>query len=298
VPFLRHREDVPENFVCAGELEPISITERRYALRSSVYMMPRQRMTRRTPFSLPARGRYVFQGAELGGGDFLGLSERERHVDQESEVVILPKRLDQDALKELPGGLLGETSVNRFIHEDPMLTLGFREYTGREPMKLISWTQSARSGQLMVKNLDHTMERRATVLLNLDTHASGKYGAEVLEKSFSLARGVCEALEDARIPYSFMTNAQLLGASAGGDAGDGLGGAHIRPILETLGRAGYERTETSWALVDRAVQRAEEGRVHILITPTPNDLTRAGLDRLALRTGTQPRVLITSEVVA
>jgi len=297
VPFLRLMEDVPQSMRCSGELEIASIENRRAWLRSSLYMMPRQRLTRRTPFSMEKRGRYVFLGAELGGGDFLGFSERRKRADAEQEVIILPKRLDSLDVSALPGGLLGDMSVNRFIHEDPMLTLGFREYTGREPMKLISWTQSARMGQMMVKNLDHTMERTATVLLNMDTFAFGTYGEELMEKSFSLARGVCEALEDARIPYTFLTNAALAGANGmTGEVGDGLGKAHLQPILEALGRATYENTGRVWSLVDRASKMSGEGRSHILITPMRNDLERAELENLERRAGVKARVLVTMEV--
>ena len=297
VPFLRLVEDVPDCFTCAQELETASVTEKRGALRSSVYMMPRQRMTRRTRFCLPKRGRYLFQGAELSGGDFLGFCERGRRVDLLREVVILPPKLETDAVRALPGGLLGDVSVNRFIHEDPMLTLGFREYTGREPMKRISWTQSARAGQWMVKNLDHTMERTATVMLNLDTFAFGKYGDELIEKSFSLARSVCETLEEARIPYAFLTNARLAGGNGlTGEVGDGLGDAHLKPILEGLGRATYDKTSRVWSLIDRASRMSDAGRSHIVITPMGNDLQDAGLEKLTERTGEPPRVLVAMEV--
>ena len=49
-----------------------------------------------------------------------------------------------DSSADVLSGFLGDVSVRRFIYEDPVLTTGFREYTGREPMKHISWTQSAR----------------------------------------------------------------------------------------------------------------------------------------------------------
>ena len=298
VPFLRLAENVPDSLTCAAELEVASVTDRRGVLRSSVYLMPRQRLIRRTRFTMPKRGRYLFMGAKLGGGDFLGFSEHSRMAEIMREVVILPKPVDPDVISALPGGLLGDMSVNRFIHEDPMLTLGFREYTGREPMKLISWTQSARTGELMVKNLDHTMERSATVLLNVSTFAFGTYGNELLEKSFSLARGVCEALEEARIPYSFYTNARMAGGEGmTGEAGDGLGQAHLRPILEGLGRATYEWTSSLWSLIDRAARAGDAGRTHIVITPMRQDLENSGVERLSERTGIEPKVLVVMEVL-
>lgn len=298
VPFLRLRENVPDSFDCGAELEILSVTERRAALRSSVYMMPNQRLTRKTSFSLPRRGRYLFLGAELGGGDFLGFSERYQSAAASTEIVVLPKRVDEAVIEALPGGLQGDLSVNRFIHEDPMLTLGFREYTGREPMKLISWTQSARMGEMMVKNLDHTMERTATVILNLDTFAFGTYGEELMEKAFSLARGICETLEEERIPYSFATNAQLAGGNGlSGEVDDGLGAAHLQTILEGLGRATYEWKESAWALLDRAAMAGDAGRSNIVITPMRSDLEHAGIERIAQRTGLEPKVIVIMEVM-
>lgn len=298
VPFLRWTENVPAVMNTAGELGTLSATERRGSLRASGYLMPRQRLTRRTPFSISRRGRYLFWGATLSGGDFLGMSERSRQAELFRELVILPKPLSAGTLDALPGGLLGDQSVNRFIHEDPMLTLGFREYTGREPMKQISWTQSARMGSLMVKNLDHTVERSATVVLNVDTPAFGTYGDELIEACFSIARSVCEELEDLRVPYAFLSNARSSNGSQSGEAGDGLGAAHIKPILEGLGRAVCERSATAWSLIDRAAALTDAGRLHILITPTRRDLDSAGMERLELRSGLKVRVLVAEEVAA
>lgn len=299
LPFLRIVEDVPGDMRCGQELETLSVSGHRAALRSSAYLTPRQRLTRRTAFSLPARGRHLFLGASLAGGDFLGLSERSRAAEVMREVVVLPKSVGSDVLDALPGGLMGEKSVRRFIHEDPILTMGFREYTGREPMKRISWVQTARTGRMMVRNMDYTMERTASVILNVQTFAFGSYGEELLEKGFSLARGVCERLEELRVPYSFYTNARMAGGEGlTGEAGDGLGQAHLRPILEGLGRASCDWTDTLWALIDRASAAAGDGRTVILITPMRQDLADSGVERIVERTGVEPRILTVMEVEA
>ena len=176
LPFIRLEEKVPTGLWSERELTIENYTERRSLLIGSVYLMPRQRLTRRTTIAMGKRGRYLFTGATLYGGDFLGLRETPRHYPSECELVILPKKAETRAIRELLGGTLGDASVNRFIHEDPMLTLGFHEYTGREPMKQISWPQSARMGRLMVRIFDHTVEKRVTLILNVDTYAFGSYG--------------------------------------------------------------------------------------------------------------------------
>ena len=286
LPFIRLNENVPTGIDMERELYVESFTDKRSLLRSTVYMMPRQRLTRRTTFSMPMRGRHIFKGATLNGGDFLGLTENSVRYPLEREFVVLPKPAEAGEVERLLGGYMGDTSVNRFILEDPILTLGFREYTGREPMKMISWTQSARAGQLMVKSYDYTVERTATVLLNADTFAFGAYGEAMLERCYSLARGVCEALEEKRIPYSFLCNTVTPGASEGfGEVSDGLGQAHLMTVLEGLGRASYDHRETLEDTFERAAARASRGRMHIFITPVDNDLHALPLRRLEEATG-------------
>ena len=292
LPFIRVNENVPDALKAAVELRVGDVSNHRGALCSTVYMMPRQRLTRRTDFSLPERGRYLFLGATLEGGDFMGLSTAPVRVELLRELVILPRRVPADQVRQLMGGWMGERSVNRFIMEDPVLTLGFREYTGREPMKQISWTQTARQGRMMVRCQDYTVERTVTVMLNVHTFAFGSYGARMLEAAFSLCRGVCEALEDERIPYAFISNYSSLGMPDGfGEVGDGLGRAHLATVLEGLGRADCAGRDTLEGLVDRALSRASVGRGHIFITPVRNDLHPQLLARLRVATGEAPLAL-------
>ena len=296
LPFIRLNESVPECIEVAGEMRVEDVTHRRYALRSTIYMMPRQRLTRRTDFSMPRRGRYLFQGATLEGGDFLGLSTAPRRVEVMRELVILPRAAQAVDVRRLMGGWMGERSVNRFIMEDPVLTLGYRDYTGREPMKQISWPQTARLGRMTVRCQDYTVERTVTVMLNAHTFAFGSYGSEMFERALSLCRGICEALEEQRIPYAFITNARSLGMPDGfGEVGDGLGKAHLATVLEGLGRADFASRDTLEGLFDRALSRASVGRGHIFVTPVQNDLHPELLSRLRAATGEEALTITSDE---
>ncbi len=289
VPFIRLNEDVPSAMVTEGDLRAEDIKRRRGSLRSTVYMMPRQRLTRRTPFTIRERGRYLFLGATLEGGDFMGLSTASRRTDLLRELVILPPRADSGLLKTVMGGWMGDRSVNRFIMEDPVLTLGYRDYTGREPMKQISWSQTARLNRMTVRCQDFTVERTVTVMLNAHTFAFGSYGERMMERAFSLCRDVCEQLEEQRIPYAFISNLRSLGAPDGsGEVGDGLGQAHLATVLEGLGRADIASRDNLEGLFDRALSRADLGRGHIFITPVKQDIHPELIERLRAATGEKP----------
>ena len=297
IPFIRLHEYVPRSIQMEARLYSVGFDENRARVSSTIYMMPRQKMTRRLTGSLGVRGRYLFYGATLYGGDFLGLSEKAKSFALLKEAVVLPKSLGSGHLEQTLGGYMGDISVNRFILEDPVLTLGFREYTGREPMKQISWPVTARTGRMMVKNYDHTLDITVTVVLNIDSALHGSACDPLDEICYSLTRGVCEELERRRISYAFCTNVISINQMGAWEyVSDGLGGSHLMTILEGLGRASYRFRSSRESLMEDVRRRAESGRAHIVITPTRQDFSRQDMLRLEDFTGTKALVLTAEEV--
>ena len=293
VPHVRIAQGIPQELVLSEEepQSPLKTVRTRY-LEDSTYLMPCQVRTRELNASLPERGRYIFRGGSLHFGDFLGLKETAVPLNGFSEIVIVPKRADLGAMRDALGGFLGDESVRRFLYEDPVLTAGFSEYTGREPMKAISWTKSAVRGKLTVKQFDHTAELTANVLLCVE-----EGNTAFTELSFSLARSVCEFLEEKRLSYRFLTNADTAGAFSLWDCVEGgLGNAHLQTILEGLGRAttdprsGFEKT------LQKAFGAMESGRMNIVILPSAEAAQRyaEGLEKLSQKSGF-PSLLLTAE---
>ena len=240
-------------------------------LKSSFYLMPNQKFTREVRASLPCRGRFLFRGCNLHGGDFLGLSDSDRSFPTTREVVVMPKRAPIPDIGRLVGDFLGDLSVNRFIFEDPMLTIGFSEYTGREPLRDISWSQTARMGRTMVKNYDHTVDLSLTILLNVQSANSNSDDDQAVETCISMVRSLCETLEEQHIKYSFLTNAIPVGMIGGADEIEqGNGNRHFFAMMEMLGRLTSIGAKPFSNTILRACRTSEQGRHHILVTPDWN----------------------------
>ena len=263
--FLRLRQDLPAAFQPKEQalVRTTVGSDRQTAL--TTWLRPRQEARFTLPLSADRRGFYQLPALELSGGDFLGLRETVRQSARCQAVTVAPREAEDLEVADVLGGFLGDMSVRRFIHEDPVLTAGYREYTGREPMRAISWTQSARGLGMMVKIYDHTSQPSVSVLLNADAPSDSL--AEDMERCFSLARTVCRVLEERGIPYDFTTNAMDLDAFiALPELGDGLGQPHFDGLLERLGRANCRASYSGERLLERsAAARSQRGR--ILITP-------------------------------
>lgn len=297
LPFLRVRERIGDDMrIHTADSFIVTDSSKRRTVTFSAWLRPRQVLLHRVPVSIARRGRYYLLPLTVAAGDFLGLNETVRTTERFSEVVVVPKRAPQQRISEVLGGFLGDVSVRRFLFEDPVLTLGFREYTGREPMKSIAWTQTARSGSLMVKNYDHTMEPTVSVLLNADTRS--KNGEELLERCYSIARTVCEALEEKKIKYAFRTNAIISGSRKGlTDTREGLGERHFYGILEGLGRASLDASSTLGGLIYDALRpTGESTNGYILITPEQPRRYMQEIARLRERSGGRLLVITAEEV--
>lgn len=248
----------------------------------STWLKPRQKAQLKVPVSASCRGRYVLVHPSLYCGDFLGLKECKKNMEQMREVVVAPKEYDSQEVKQVLGKFLGDYSVRRFIHEDPVLTLGFREYTGREPLKTISWKQSAQRQMLMVKEYDHTVEPVISVLVNVETELADN--KELLEKCFSLARSVCSNLEARGMQYDFYTNAQMAGGT-GDDytVSEGLGPRHFTRVMELLGRSMHISAFSLEKLMKMAEDSGGKDRGKIIITPNESPVSSADGQILVLK---------------
>ena len=243
-------------------------------------LMPRQRCRRSLQFTIDKRGSYRLGQYRLSAGDLLGLSE-ESVSGEGQELVIMPERSRDLKMLQALGGFLGDVSVRRFILEDPILTIGFRDYTGREPMKAISWTRTAMTGSLQVKQFDHTAEQNVVVLLNVEGAGAGD-----LEECFRLTRSVCEELERKKIPYAFRTNGNLPGpVGKVFSLASGLGGSHLRTILYGLGKADDTCFQSWGYLVEQTAKHRKQNEAYIIITPELDLRGKAALRRLEQTAG-------------
>lgn len=283
-----------------GEDE-ISVKRQDSTIKSTLYLLPKQRLERRTAISFEKRGRYLFRGSTVSCGDFLGFKQKTKEFKFFKEVIVTPTRAESIELDKLLGGFMGDISVRRFLHEDPVLTIGFHEYTGTEPMKNISWIRSAKSDdELYVKSFDHTIEPCATVILNVEIQRTkrGRQSSDdavmMIEKCYSVARTVCELMDSKGIKYSFITNARAVGSEKiWPDAVDGMGQNHLNAILEGLGRATHVAEESFAASLSKAAAHAQQGRSHIIITPQITPAQMPAVERLKLLSGTEVAVIET-----
>ncbi len=259
----------------AKNFELLSIEEYNQ-LTSAMFLTPHMRRNLRYTFSLPMRGLYTFEDYKLTAGDFLGIRDQSEAGTLPVTVVVKPKRCEDKDIKQMLGGFIGEISVRRFIFEDPVMTVGFREYTGHEPFKAISWLQTARTGSLQVKQYDYTTDMKVSVILNAENGTMSS-----MEQCYEVTRTVCEELESKKIPYDFYTNCDISGPIGQiSHVSEGIGPQHLNTILYGLGSAKHHCTRSFADLIKDCINSQNQSSGYVIVSSLLSNQQQDALNRL------------------
>ena len=234
-----------------------------------LYLLPKQKYSHDIVFTLPQRGVYKKGKYYLEAGDFLGFSSKVESREISCDIVVMPEKNEDENVIEALGGFLGDHSVRRFIIEDPVLTVGYRDYTGKEPMKDISWNASARANKLLVKRNDYTVDNNVAVILNMKTGVNRE-----MEECLKTVRTVCEKLEEERIPYRFISNGDV------GELSEGLGSLHFNHLMMKLGKSSLFSYHSLDKTIEKCLKDRKNNRGYIIITPEMDESERQMVDKL------------------
>lgn len=244
--------------------EGFEVNKNKYTL----FILPYQRVKKGYPIKGQKRGLHEVKTTHLELGDFIGLSKTSQYIEPNCSLVVLPKRIHLDEHLTPHGALNGDWSIKRWILEDPLMTIGLREYTGNEPRKYIHWPSTARHGQMMVRQFDFTTEQSVMIVLNCEAMKPCWKPLEVdlIEQCISITRGLMETFESANVPYGFMTNSRSSSQSHY-YAHPGLGKHHLDHLVYQLGILDYRLVSFFEPLLEEVMKQKGHYTTVVLVTP-------------------------------
>ncbi len=250
------------------------------------FLGPHRQFSGKLRFSVNRRGVHSLGGYYLEFGDFLGLKPRLITGETNLRIICTAQSCQTPAIEAL-GGELGSVSVRRFLYDDPTMILGYRDYSGREPMKQISWSQSAKANRLIVRQHDFTTDHSAVVIVNIDPTSR-----RLMERCLSLTGSVCRLLEREKIPYAMLSNGDLHSLA------EGLGTSHLFFIQRRIGLSRLTGYTGFSSVIEACLQRKKAGCTHIVITPSLDEDIQAAVRRLERYIDLKPVVLCAEEEFA
>jgi uncharacterized protein (DUF58 family) len=193
LPWIEIEDEIPEQIsLLTGKSSP-SASPGRMEIVQLFPLMWYEKVIRRYKFACPRRGFYSLGPARIMTGDLLGLAASETKYLKSDDLIIFPKIVPLEDLGIPSAHLSGEVLTRKRVFEDPILTIGTREYHSGDSLKRIHWKSSARTGTLQTKLFEPTTTMDMGIFLDVRTTAPPMFGTipHLTELAVIAAASVC-----------------------------------------------------------------------------------------------------------
>jgi uncharacterized protein (DUF58 family) len=194
------------------------------------------RATRTYHLKAIARGFHTFGPVDMETGDGFGMFRSARRQAGEQTLVVYPRILPLTSLGIPAKEPFGDRHAPRFMFEDPLRTVGVRDYRPEDDFRKVHWKASARRQRLQTRVLEPTNDINLMVCLNVQTVNKVYMGVipEHLEKVVSIAASISYYALMQRWPTGLLANGALPHSDQSLKILPGRSPAQLTTILELL----------------------------------------------------------------
>lgn len=217
-----------------GQEENTSVSDKSYK-RDIFSVMGRQRITRQVSFLAQKRGYYEIDKIELVTRGLLFQSELYKTGKERTSLYVYPGRIQGLEGELFFRRLSGIIETRNQMLEDPFQFRGIREYIPLDPMNRINWKASARTGELMVNQMNSSVSGNVCLLLDVEDVTMWRY-EEIHEEGIRLAAAMAQRLLRQGMEVGLLTNGRdcVFGEEIYLEQGGGQG--QIAKLLQSLSR--------------------------------------------------------------
>jgi uncharacterized protein (DUF58 family) len=236
---------------------------RQYAL------LPGEQASRSITLKPTRRGYYVFNEAELGAADPLGLAEVERIDNVRNVVIVYPRVYELEELGIKTREPYGALQALRGLIEDPLLIIGARDYRPGDSFRQIHWKATAHRSVLQTRETEFTSDPTAIIILNVATFELVWHGtdAERFEWAVSVAASIATWAHSAGAVIGLIGNGNAPGTPKSIHVQALRSPDQLMHVLETLAVIGPYTFFPFEQFVQTEQQHVPHGATQIIITP-------------------------------
>lgn len=259
-----------------------------------------ERVRRQYRISCQARGIHTFGPAVLRTGDIFGLSSRELDLPREDYLLVYPRVVPLERLGLPASHPFGDVPLQRqWLFEDPMRTIGVREFRPGDSPRRLHWKATARAPaqNLQVKLFEPTTTHRLHVLLNVGTSDQNwswqGYDPEALEAAITIAASVANWGAERGLLVGLSANAKLFHSIDAVRILPSRDPRQLMHIFEALARLVPMPSMAPETLVGLEARELAFGTTVVMVTAVANEALANQLARLK-RGGHHPVMLLIS----
>ncbi|MEW9503228.1 DUF58 domain-containing protein [Jeotgalibacillus marinus] len=200
------------------------------------------------------RGEHIFSGLELKTGDFLGLFQKTRSLEEKDSLLVYPSFIE---MKYQPMNVRfdqGVASTEVKIQRDSTMVNGLREYQSGDRVSWIHWKSFARTNDLMTKEFEERKSHDVCVILD---RTPSILFEDMVTFAASLARAVLKRGDQVGFISSGRTKQQLPVRS---------GENHQQQIFYQLAKVQGDSQETIEQVLEKEVSSFQQLASCLVIT--------------------------------
>ncbi len=228
------------------------------------------------------RGIYPFGPVSVTAGDPFGLFTNRARIEQRDSLIVYPRLVPLEDL-ELPyQAPFGDVAARRSIFQDPVRTIGVRDYQPEDGFRHVHWKASARRQQLQVRVFEPTTAYTLILVLNVATFARHWEGTrtEIMERAVSTTASLANHAVERRWLVGLTANGAMPNADQPIRVPPGRGPDQLSFLLEALAGVTSFTTASFEHFLLKESSRMAWGATLVVVTAVVTEAILVSLSRL------------------
>lgn len=176
LPWVEIDDEMPEEITFLKGKTTQSHKVARVHLTSLLSLGWYHRVKRLYPIRCDQRGYFTFGPTRICSGDLFGFSRQEIEFKDIDQLIVYPRIVPLEQRGIPSKQPLGGIRTRRHIFQDPILTMGVRDYHFGDSLKRIHWKTTARLGKLQTKVFEPTTSVDVGIFLDVRTVQPPSWG--------------------------------------------------------------------------------------------------------------------------
>jgi uncharacterized protein (DUF58 family) len=241
-----------------------------------------ERVSRRYELTCTARGVHTLGPVHLKSGDLFTLFETRETRESSDQVIVYPRIWPLEDLGLPAKEPFGERKAYRRLLEDPLRTIGIRDYQPEDDLRHVHWKATAHRGELQVRVFEPAATLGLIILLNVSTLEHNWQGVipELFERTISVAGSIATWAAGQKYKVGLIANGCMPLSDQPIRVLPGRSPGQLAAILGALAAVTSFATLSIQSLLRRESPRLPWGATLVVVTAIVTDRLAATILRL------------------
>jgi uncharacterized repeat protein (TIGR01451 family) len=276
-------DTLPEGLSFADETDTVKDTLNSTALYEVFALRWYERLRKRYRILCHRRGYYRFGAAHFVSGDVFGFFKVEARHILPDWLIVYPRVYPIESFGLPSNDPFGDFKSPQVLFEDPLRTIGVRDYQPGDGFRRVHWKATARRQRLQSRVYEPATSHKLVLFLNIATFAQPWRGTipDVLERLISITASLANYAIEHRYSVGVLANSSVPNSSHHIKVPPGRSPQQITRILEALAAVTPVAPTSIENLLTEESPKLARGATLVVVTAVVTDPLAATLLHLS-----------------